>query len=99
MERLNEEILEFIERRFVKYGKDQWESGNCYYFSVILREMFPCLEIWYEPVRGHFLAGYCDGEYFFDINGIHQYENCVKLRDIKNNDPLWYERLWEDCVK
>lgn len=52
----NDKVLEFISRRF---KPDQsWQNGNCYYFSVILKERFPKGKIMYDPVDNHFLFRY-----------------------------------------
>ena len=53
---MEEEILDFIQRRFGQTDAN-WLNGNCYYFALILCKRFPWLKVYYEPVRGHFLAG------------------------------------------
>ena len=94
------EVTEFIDRRFGKFPKEYWNTGNCYYFSLILCERFSYLSIYYDPIEGHFYAG-C-GDCFFDVCGYKsrsEFSSIVSLDEIKAGDPLWYERLMEDCVK
>lgn len=89
-------ILNFIRRRF---SKDcNWLNGNCYWFAHILCERFPDLDIYYEPIEGHFYAG--DGNLFYDWFGAHAHkpdDKRIKLSVIHTKDPLWYARLIRDC--
>lgn len=97
---LIDEVLDFINRRFCNFPKEYWNTGNCYYFAIILCSRFPELKPYYDPIEGHFWAG--NGEWFFDKGSVQAKEcfnTIISLEDIKNNDPLWYERLMEDCVK
>lgn len=92
----SKEILSFIQRRFP--SDCHWTDGNCYYFSLILRSRFPNLQIFYEPILGHFVAG--DGAHFYDFNGeFFNYETLVLFDDIEKQDPLWYSRIVRDCIK
>ena len=98
---LNEKtlILDFIQRRWPDYEinmASNWTSGNCYWFAVILVTRFSELDIYYDPIEGHFVAG--DGINFYDINGEYKSENLLLLEDIKNNDYAHYERLIRDCI-
>ena len=64
-----------------------WTDGNCYYFSLILHSRFPNLQIFYEPILGHFVAG--DGAHFYDFNGeFFDYEKLILLDDIAKEDTL-----------
>lgn len=62
---IKEEINDFIDRRFPI--DCHWLDGNCYWFALILSKRFNYLNIYYEPIDGHFLAG--NGETFFDWLG------------------------------
>lgn len=69
---MEQEILDFIKRRFPK--DSNWLDGNCYWFAFILCERFPNLQIYYEPVRGHFVAG--TPSRYYDWTGVnHDNEN------------------------
>ena len=59
------EILEFISRRFQK--DCEWVTGNCYYFSLILKDRFPEGLIYYDVINGHFIFEYED--YYYDWTG------------------------------
>ena len=87
------EIQDFISRRFPT--EDKWLNGNCYWFAFILRERFPELDIYYDPIVGHFYAG--DGKVFYDWHGQHEKLELLKLSVIHATDPLWYARLMRDC--
>ena len=92
------EIKEFIKRRFPR--DNMWMNGNCYWFARILVDRFPQLDIYYLPIRGHFVAS--DGKIYYDWIGAHtQYsleEEPIKLSVIRTIDPLWYDRLVRDCI-
>jgi len=90
------EILEFINRRFGKTNAN-WLNGNCYWFAYILCSRFPELEMYYEPIFGHFVAG--DGKTYYDWTGIFESDySIVKFSDIQKEDPLWYNRIIRDCM-
>lgn len=89
------EIREFIQRRFPY--RSNWKDGNCYWFAYILCARFPQLDIYYDPIEGHFWAG--DGKFLYDYDTIIPYSNIVvKLSVIRTIDPLWYDRLVRDCI-
>lgn len=88
------DILRFINKRFP--NDCNWTSGNCYYFAIILKDRFGG-EIYYDPVNGHFFLKIDDTNY--DYNGVYTPFNEYKLKDIKLSDPLWYDRLVNDCIK
>lgn len=87
------DIKKFIDDRF---SKDcDWLNGNCYYFSIILKERFGG-EIYYDSAVGHFFLKNFIGN--FDYNGEYTPVSEIKLEDIKYSDPLWYGRLLKDCI-
>lgn len=89
-----DEILNFIQDRFTV--DCQWTSGNCYYFAVILKERFKMLDIYYDPINGHFIAG--DGKTFFDYIGENTPQKFVLFSDLAKSDPEWYFRIKHDCI-
>ena len=104
---MNEDILDFINRRFPLTEGDpcHWMNGNCYYFARILKSRFRG-EIWYDLVKGHFLFRH--GDYFFDWSGIRtEYDfnkpetvdDLVKWPDYKNIDRAHYDRIVRDVIK
>lgn len=90
------EILDFIHRRW--QADADWLTGNCYWFAKILQTRFPELKIYYLPIEGHFVCG--DGvANFYDWNGLVKLQELPFLfSDIEKNDPLWYQRIWDNCV-
>lgn len=100
-----EEICEFITRRF---SKDcDWTTGNCYYFALILISRFPWLNLIYDQVEGHFMAGEYtkDSLVCYDQKNVTIYDYNSKeikylwdFNDMKEKDPLLYKRLIKDCV-
>lgn len=76
------EILDFIQRRFPKDG--DWTTGNCYWFAVILGNRF-FLEKYYQPKKGHFVAG--DGHRFYDWTG--------RVGDAEDDIPILYDEMWD----
>lgn len=95
-------IYDFIKCRF---SKDcDWMNENCLWFAQILVWRFPEeLNIYYEPVVGHFYAGTQDGRFFFDWEGFYNEEDLenkpILLSDIAYLDETWYSRLMRDCMK
>ena len=94
-----QEIVDFIHRRFTRYGTEMWNSGNCYYFAVILKNRFNYLEIYYDQIDGHFVAG--TGKNFFDVRGEVQVHKgaTIRLKEIQEADPEWFSRIWLGCVR
>ena len=93
---MQQEIVEFINRRFKKTNA-KWLDGNCYYFALILTQRFPELKIYYEGVDGHFLAG--NGFEYYDYTGVAQpYREPILFEDLKKQDPLWYNNIVRDCI-
>ena len=97
MKNKSNEIIDFIQRRF-NYTDANWLNGNCYWFAKILKDRFEDLEIYYEPVRGHFMSG--DGNHFYDYTGLltELDSNPILLSEIAKSEPNMYRRLVEDCV-
>jgi hypothetical protein len=91
------EVLEFIGRRFPRSNDCNWLDGNCYWFARILCMRFPYLELYYNPIKGHFYAG--DGTNMYDWNGLTRDNEVFSFSWIRENDSTWYERLVRDCVR
>ena len=94
---MKSQIVDFIKRRFPE--DSHWFDGNCYWFAFILAERFPHLTIVYEPVAGHFMV--TDGQNYYDWTGVvdmsKYYKAPIPLEEIKNSDPLWYQKIIRDC--
>ncbi len=92
---MKNEIEEFINRRF--QNKDNWLSGNCYYFALILKERFNG-EIYYDPIDGHFMC-LIDG-FFYDWTGKLniEKERLIEWSTYSAADCLHYLHIKEDCI-
>lgn len=100
IEKLNDptygDILDFIHRRFP--NDSNWVSGNCYYFSLILKSRFSSGEIYYNPIENHFVFKY--GELYFDHTGM-VFDDSLKLvkwKDYSSLDESDYYRIIKDCI-
>ena len=93
---INNEIIEFIKRRFP--FDCNWTSGNCYYFAIILKDRFPGGEIYYDVINGHFVYKYC--HVFYDWCGISVPSGHVILWDtFYQYDLLEKNRIVRDCIQ
>ena len=85
---MESQILEFVKHRFPNLGEDYWNNGNCYYFALILSKRFD-LEIYYDCIMGHFVAGTKIGNelMLFDINGRYYPENgaILSMKQLKKD--------------
>lgn len=90
------EVLEFINRRFK--NDCNWTNGNCYYFSVILKNRFPEGKIYYDVIYGHFIFKYKN--YFYDWTGLYHSNDTflVSWDDFEKYDYLLKERIVNDCI-
>lgn len=91
-------IKEFIARRF-KHD-NAWTEGNCYWAAWIIKERFPCLQIYYISDEGHFVAGDISANVFFDARGLYEKDLTTapwSIEWIRIFDTSWYERLMKDC--
>ena len=93
-----DQIVDFIKRKFNQTDAN-WQNGNCYWFARILCDRFPRqLQIYYLPIEGHFVAG--NGTDFYDWTGKLNLQDIVKISliDIQKSDPIWYDRLCDNCI-
>lgn len=100
----NEELLEFIHRRFPT--EDRWLNGNCYWFAQILNHWFEVNYpnkihyLVYDVIYGHFYL-YADG-YYYDwrsrYSTLPEDTFPVKWNDFKEYDAAQYERVRKDCI-
>lgn len=101
---MEEEIIEFINRRFPH--KDKWLDGNCYYFALILKEKFGGI-ICYDVIDGHFVLRIYDSfdkpyYHYYDYNGIvntqgkHHY---VEWDTFYEYDLKQMLRIQRDCIE
>ena len=92
---MKEEVLEFIKRRFK--NDCNWLDGNCYYFSLILKDRFPMGDIYYDIIWGHFCLKI--NEDFFDFNGIYTPTKVIKWENFDEYDSLLKQLIIRDCIK
>lgn len=100
----NEELLEFIHRRFPT--EDRWLNGNCYWFAQILNHWFSLKDRYatrylvYDVVYGHFYL-YCRG-WYYDWNGAHEtlpegsYD--IHWDKFEEYDDIQYDRIRKECL-
>lgn len=106
------EILDFISR--FKGAEDTFLHGCCYWFAFILKERFNnrgyLVDIFYEPVEGHFVARFIvdsnepninDEIKFFDVRGdVSNFYNEERLENMwlmKANHEKRWAKLICDC--
>lgn len=90
-----DEVIEFIKRRFI--NDCNWISGNCYYFSIILKDRFPNGKIFYDVIYGHFIFKY--KEKYYDWTGyIEPKGYLVEWDNFDKYDYLQKERIIRDCL-
>lgn len=90
-----ERILDFIGRRFPE--DIRWTDGNCYFFSLILRDVFGG-RILYDSTYGHFLTEI--GGELYDHRGLYQRKGGESLTEwglLKEEDSTHWERIRRDC--
>ena len=93
---MEDEVLDFIKRRWS--NSDHWLDGNCYWFSYILHNRFPQLEIFYLPIKGHFVVGDSHTKEFYDWTGkLELDEEPILFSELLYEDPVWYARLLKNC--
>lgn len=92
---MEEKIKEFIKRRFS--NDCNWTSGNCYFFAVILQEVFGG-DIYYDVINGHFLLQ-CEGSFYDWTGKTDNYEKPVKWNSFEQYDKLQKKRIIRDCIK
>lgn len=64
-----------------------YTQGQCYNFSLLLKEIFPEAEIWYDQVEGHVYSKI--GEFWYDIRGRHfkVADSCLPLNHRDGHPP------------
>ncbi|MCM1500759.1 MAG: hypothetical protein NC124_20060 [Clostridium sp.] len=90
-----DEVLDFIHRRF--QIDCNWLNGNCYYFSLILKDRFPKGSIFYNVASGHFVFFY-GGNYYDWTGSVSTDEYMVTWDDFDEYDPMQKERIVRDCL-
>lgn len=93
---MNNEVLEFIKRRFK--NDCNWTDGNCYYFTLILKDRFPEGMIFYDVREGHFVFEY--HEKYYDWNGIIKCkaDYLVPWHLFDKYDSIQKEVIVRDCI-
>lgn len=91
-----DEVLEFIHRRFPT--DCNWLTGNCYYFSLILKERFTSGVIYYDVIYGHFIFRYKD--FYYDWTGYVEPKGyLVEWDKFDKYDSLQKQRIICGCIK
>lgn len=91
---VKQEILEFICRRFKT--DCNWLDGNCYYFSIILKDRFPSGSIYYDVIYGHFVFKYED--VYYDWTGEINPSKVVEWNKFDEYDSLCKKRIIDGCI-
>ena len=96
---MEEEILEFIHRRFPI--DCNWTNGNCYYFALILSARFEG-DVVYDPIVGHYMFKARDG-HFYDYTGRREFDTARTQKifnwtGYESIDYLHHQHLVRDCV-
>ena len=94
---MQDEVLEFINRRFPK--DCNWLNGNCYYFALILKDRFPNGRILYDAIYGHFIF-HLNGK-AYDYSGELVWPGgvyAVYWDEFDKYDPLVKQRIIRDCI-
>ena len=90
------EIIEFINRRFPE--DSNWLTGNCYYFSLILKDRFPEGSIYYDVINGHFVFK-CEDNYY-DWTGIAKSNGyLIEWDKFDEYDSNQKQVIIRDCIK
>lgn len=90
-----DEVLKFIQKRFP--SDCMWITGNCFYFSIILQNRFPCGKIYYDVINGHFVFKYNDK--YYDWTGVVEPDGyLVEWDKFEEYDSLQYKIIVRDCV-
>ena len=101
MQVTHEEILLFIKNfKFIEQSTIEklFTEGNCYYFSIILKERFKSGDVYYLPIANHFIWKY-NGK-FYDICGEYgTHEKAYKWEDFKKRDISLSKRIERDCIR
>jgi len=92
----NDEVLEFIHRRFP--WELIWDYENCYYFALILKDRFPGGEIFYDVINGHFSYKY-KGKHYDHTGVINPDGYLVNWEKFDDYDSIQKKRIIRDCIK
>ena len=91
---IQDEVLEFIHRRFPT--DSNWCCQNCYFFALILHNVFGG-SVWYDVVMGHFIT-LIDDKYY-DWTGVVEPDGyLVEWDKFEEYDSLQYKIIVRDCV-
>lgn len=91
---IKDEVLEFVQRRFP--ADCRWKSGNCYFFSIILKERFKNSNIYYDVIDGHFCVKIDD--IYYDWEGIYTPTTLIEWDKFDEYDSLQKQIIIRDCL-
>lgn len=87
----NIEILISTIRDSFPCSVETYTKGSCYKFSLILRQVYPQSEIWYDPIEGHIYTKI--DKYWYDIRGKHyklpKHSHILDHKTIKHKPHRW----------
>jgi hypothetical protein len=93
-------ILEFINNFKRDFDEEAlicaFTEGNCYHFSVILKDIYCEGRIVYSQKMGHFMLEFEGG--YYDITGRVDADGVMYFDTMYYEDPLLYNELLRDCV-
>lgn len=92
---IQDEVLEFIHRRFPI--DSHFLDGNCFYFSQLLLLRFPTGSVWYDVILGHFIFLY-NGKYYDWTGEVHPDGYLVEWDKFDEYDSLLKQRIIRDCI-
>lgn len=90
------EIIEFINRRFPE--DSNWLTGNCYYFSLILKDRFPGGSVFYDVINGHFVFKY-KGSYYDWTGMVKSNGYLIEWDKFDEYDLNQKQVIIRDCIK
>lgn len=80
--------------------EDLFLFGDCYYFSIILKERFKNAIIKYMVIDNHFITEVSGRLYDIrgDVTDLIDKTQMVDWDNMKNIDELLYKRIVRDCI-
>ena len=91
----NDPIVNWTRKRFPK--KENWLTGNCYFFALMLKERFDG-EIIYDFTNDHCLLK--TGTKCYDWQGPHDLpKHWLAFEEMKVTDPGWYMECMSRLVE
>ena len=95
---MNEQVKDFISRRFNNEDNCHWADINSYWFAKILSLRFPSLKLCFNEDTKKFMCVNTHYKSYYDINGRHNLGNCnyVCIDKIMYDNPEYYMHLMQE---